>query len=189
MTAIALFGTSADPPTTGHQAILRWLSDRYDWVAVWASDNPYKQHQTPLERRMAMLHLAIADIDTQRNNISLNRELSSSRSIETVERAREQWGAEVELTLVVGADLVPQLPRWYRAEALFREVTLLIVPRLGYPLTSEQLQALADAGAGYEIADFEPPAVSSTDYRRARDRDAAIPSVEDYIHQQQLYAS
>jgi len=189
MTAIALFGTSADPPTTGHQAILRWLSDRFDWVAVWASDNPYKQHQTPLDRRMTMLRLAIAEIDTQRNNISLNRELSSPRSIETVQRAREQWGQAVELTLVVGADLVPQLPRWYRADDLFREVTLLIVPRLGYPLAAEHLQALAERSARYEIADFEPPAVSSTGYRQERDRQAAIPSVEDYIHQQRLYAS
>ncbi|NJL03037.1 MAG: nicotinate-nucleotide adenylyltransferase [Spirulinaceae cyanobacterium RM2_2_10] len=189
MTAIALFGTSADPPTTGHQAILRWLSDRYDWVAVWASDNPYKEHQTPLECRMAMLHLAIADIDTQRNNISLNRELSSARTIETVECARAQWGAAVDLTLVVGADLVPQLPRWYRAKDLFCEVSLLIVPRPGYVLTPEALQALTRSGGRYEIANFEPPDVSSTAYRQARDREAAIPSVEDYIHQQQLYAS
>lgn len=32
---IALFGTSADPPTIGHQGILQWLSGRYDVVVVW----------------------------------------------------------------------------------------------------------------------------------------------------------
>ena len=42
---IALFGTSADPPTAGHQKILRWLSEGYDRVAVWAADNPFKCHQ------------------------------------------------------------------------------------------------------------------------------------------------
>ena len=55
MTQIALFGTSADPPTSGHQAILLWLSQRFDKVVVWASDNPFKTHQTLLEHRMAML--------------------------------------------------------------------------------------------------------------------------------------
>ena len=60
---VALFGTSADPPTAGHQAILKWLSERYDWVAVWASDNPFKFHQTSLEHRGAMLRLLIEDID------------------------------------------------------------------------------------------------------------------------------
>ena len=47
MTQIALFGTSADPPSIAHREILRWLCDRYDWVAVWASDNPMKPQQTP----------------------------------------------------------------------------------------------------------------------------------------------
>ncbi|MFN6300225.1 MAG: nicotinic acid mononucleotide adenylyltransferase, partial [Microcystis sp.] len=28
MLKIALFGTSADPPTAGHQAILKWLSEQ-----------------------------------------------------------------------------------------------------------------------------------------------------------------
>ncbi|NET52841.1 MAG: nicotinic acid mononucleotide adenylyltransferase, partial [Merismopedia sp. SIO2A8] len=35
MTTLALFGTSADPPTAGHQQILRWLSYQYDHVIVW----------------------------------------------------------------------------------------------------------------------------------------------------------
>jgi nicotinate-nucleotide adenylyltransferase len=42
MQKIALFGTSADPPTAGHKTILSWLSQNFDWVAVWASDNPFK---------------------------------------------------------------------------------------------------------------------------------------------------
>ncbi|MEM6592470.1 MAG: nicotinic acid mononucleotide adenylyltransferase, partial [Cyanobacteria bacterium P01_C01_bin.73] len=40
MTRIALFGTSADPPHQGHQAILTWLARRFNHVAVWAADNP-----------------------------------------------------------------------------------------------------------------------------------------------------
>jgi nicotinate-nucleotide adenylyltransferase len=35
---VALFGTSADPPTAGHQAIIRWLSEHFDHVAVWAGE-------------------------------------------------------------------------------------------------------------------------------------------------------
>ena len=60
---IALFGTSADPPTAGHQEILQWLSERYDWVAVWAADNPFKSHQTALLHRAAMLQLLITNIN------------------------------------------------------------------------------------------------------------------------------
>ena len=34
--AIALLGTSADPPTRGHQVLLEGLLNRYGNVATWA---------------------------------------------------------------------------------------------------------------------------------------------------------
>ena len=57
MTKIALFGTSADPPTKGHQAIIKWLSKNFEKVVIWASDNPLKNHQTFLEKRSKMLSI------------------------------------------------------------------------------------------------------------------------------------
>ncbi|MCW6035392.1 nicotinate-nucleotide adenylyltransferase [Spirulina subsalsa FACHB-351] len=189
MTEIALFGTSADPPTSGHQTILRWLSNHYDWVAVWASDNPFKQHQTPLEHRMMMLRLVIMEIEAPRHNISLNRELSHPRSLTTVQKAREIWGDEVNLNLVIGADLIPQLPRWYNVETLLKQVQLLIVPRFGYAIDPEGLAQLETLGGNYAIADLNAPGVSSSAYREEGDQSVVIPLVQDYIHQQQLYAS
>ncbi|MBD2576663.1 nicotinate-nucleotide adenylyltransferase [Oscillatoria sp. FACHB-1406] len=188
MTQIALFGTSADPPTEGHKAILRWLSDRYDLVAVWASDNPLKSQQTPLDRRTTMLQLLLLELTTPRQNINLHQELSSPRAIETIEQAREKWGDSVELIFTLGADLVVQLPRWYRARDFLQQVELLIVPRQGYAIAPESLQQLEHLGGKYKIADFTPPPVSSTAYRD-RTQIAAIPAaIEDYIHQEQLYA-
>ncbi|MDY7015832.1 MAG: nicotinate-nucleotide adenylyltransferase [Cyanobacteriota bacterium] len=185
---IALFGTSADPPTEAHAAILGWLSNRYDWVAVWASDNPFKSRQTPLDRRMTMLQLSILELDTPRKNISLNRELSSPRTLETVQTARAKWGNEVELTLVVGADLVAQIPRWYRVEDLLQQVRLLVVPRPGYSIDNRHLERLQRLGGKYAIADFTPPPLSSSAYRDRRDTHAVPQSVEEYIHREQLYA-
>src|ERR687894_2893931 len=128
MINIALFGTSADPPTSAHQAILTWLSHHYDLVAVWASDNPFKSHQTPLEHRSTMLRLLIEEIELPRRNISLYQSLSSPRTLETVEQARQYWGSQVDLTLVIGADLVNQMPRWYQIDQLLKQVQLLVVP-------------------------------------------------------------
>ncbi|WAL59240.1 nicotinate-nucleotide adenylyltransferase [Thermocoleostomius sinensis] len=186
MTSIALFGTSADPPTAGHQSILAWLSDQFDEVAVWASDNPFKSHQTPLEHRAAMLQLLIEDIYPPRHNIHLRPEMSSPRSLITVERAKQQW-PESTLTLVIGADLVAQLPQWYRVEDLLQQVNLLIVPRSGYPLTNSDLQPLQQQGATVEIANLSVPAVSSTAYREEGDSEIVTPPVEAYIHREQLY--
>ncbi|MGJ5673231.1 MAG: nicotinate-nucleotide adenylyltransferase [Nostochopsis sp.] len=184
---IALFGTSADPPTAGHQAIIKWLSQHYDRVVIWAADNPFKSHQTLLQHRVAMLHLLINDIHSPHQNISLEQELSSFRTLETLDKAKQRWGIETEFTLVIGSDLVSQLPRWYRVEDLLHQVQLLIVPRPGYIIDESSLQAVEDLGAKIAIAELHAPDVSSTAYRNNGDPEALTPSVTDYINQQHLY--
>jgi len=188
MVNIALFGTSADPPTAAHQAILKWLSHHYDYVAVWASDNPFKSHQTPLEHRSQMLRLLIEEIEPPQRNVSLHQSLSSPRTLETVEKAREHWGLQVGFTLAIGADLISQMPHWYQIDQLLKQVQLLVVPRPGYEIDEVGLEELRKLGAEVAIADLKAPAVSSTAYRENGDTEAVTPPVEDYIHREQLYA-
>lgn len=185
MKRIALFGTSADPPTAGHQSILCWLAKRYDWVAVWAADNPFKSHQTPLQHRAAMLRLLIEDIPSSQN-IGFYPE-SSYRTVETVEKAKERWGADANLTLVVGSDLVSQLPRWYQIEDLLQQVQLLIVQRPGYLVEDADLKQLLSLGANCAIADMTGPDVSSTAYRKHGDTQALTPLIQEYIYREHLY--
>ncbi len=184
---VALFGTSADPPTAGHQAIIRWLSERYDWVAVWAADNPFKSHQTALEHRVAMLRLLIANIDSPRQNIGLGQELSAMRTLETVEKAKVRWGNDAEFTLVIGSDLLTQLPRWYRSKDLLQQVQLLVVSRPGYAIDEFSLESVRMLSGKIAIANFTGPSVSSTAYRENGDPEALTPPVVAYIHREHLY--
>lgn len=184
---VALFGTSADPPTAGHQAILSWLSEAYDWVAVWAADNPFKSHRAGLEHRAAMLQLLIADIDTPRHNIALQQELSSLRTLETVFKAKLLWPDHAELILVIGSDLLNQLPRWYRVEELLRQVQLLVVPRPGYAIDESSLEKVQNLGGKIAIATLIGLDVSSTAYREHGDRKGLIPPIVAYIHREHLY--
>ncbi len=184
---IALFGTSADPPTAAHQSILQWLSDHYDQVAVWASDNPFKDNQTPLEHRMAMLELVIHSLNLAQPNVRVYRELSDRRSLNSLEKAQKIWGEDADYSLVIGSDLVQQIPQWYRAQELFQAVTLLIIPRPGHPLNRKDLGKLKTLGATYEIAQMEAPEISSTIYRQTKDKTVIPDPVKDYIYQQKLY--
>jgi nicotinate-nucleotide adenylyltransferase len=187
MKRIALFGTSADPPTAGHKTILNWLAQHFDWVAVWASDNPFKSHQTSLEHRSAMLLLMIQEINSPQQNLCLYPELSSPRTLETVARAKSMWGS-AEFTLVIGSDLVEQLPRWYQVEDLLKQVQLLVVPRPNYPPQELDLWQLRRMGADVAIACLNAPDVSSTSYRETGDTQALTPTIEDYINRENLYA-
>ena len=184
---IALFGTSADPPTTGHQTILDWLSSHYDRVAVWAADNPFKSHQASLSHRAAMLQLLIADLEAPQANIALEQDLSSLKTIETLTKARKRWGDNTEFTLVIGSDLLTQLPRWYQARKLLQQVKLLVVPRPGYAINQSNLQAVQNLGGEIAIASLTGPNISSTDYRESGNLEALTPSVAAYILIEHLY--
>ena len=187
MKRIALFGTSADPPTVGHQTILHWLSQHYDLVVVWASDNPFKQHQTSLKDRTEMLRLAIADIDTSQNNISLHPELSDRHTLVTVNKAREKWGYDSEFSLVIGSDILQQITSWYRIKELLKLVKVLVVPRLGYSICKQSLESLAQIGGRCAIATLNAPKASSSNYRLQKDQSLITSAVNNYIFQNNLY--
>ncbi|MFM6579813.1 MAG: nicotinate-nucleotide adenylyltransferase [Dolichospermum sp.] len=184
---IALFGTSADPPTAGHLVILKWLSEHYDWVAVWAADNPLKSQQTPLSHRAVMLELLIKDINISRKNIALEQDLSSWRTLETVKKAKLKWGEHIEYTLVIGADLVNQLPRWYHIQDLLQQVQLLVIPRPGYIIDNSSLEKVKQIGGKIAIANLIGLDVSSTAFREQGDMNTLTPPVVAYIYQQHLY--
>ena len=185
---IALFGTSADPPTIAHQEIISWLAAQFDSVAVWAADNPFKTHGASLEQRSQMLELLISEIDSSLSKqAQVYRELSSQRTLETVITARSIW-SDSEFVLTVGADLIKQLPDWYRARELLTQVSLLIIPRTGNQIAIKDLQILTeDLGAKITIAPLSTPPISSTVIRNSHSIVGLTPPVAAYIQQHQLY--
>ncbi len=182
--AIALFGTSADPPTRGHRALLRGLLAHYPRVATWASDNPMKQHGAPLAVRQELLAALVAGLEDPR--ISLEQELSSPWAIETLERAARRWPAR-PLVFVVGSDLVAQIPRWRRAEAVLAACRLAIVPRGGWPLEAEALARLEQMGARTELLPLEIPATASSALRSGADLSQLPAELRPLLLQHNLY--
>jgi nicotinate-nucleotide adenylyltransferase len=181
---LALFGTSADPPTVAHQQIIQWLGSQFQRVAVWASDNPFKQHAAPLAQRSEMLQCLVTALSQP--SISVEPDLSSPRAFETLGRARQRW-PQAQLTFVVGSDLVAQIPRWYRASDLVRLTRFLIVPRPYTWPSATDLQRLSDLGAEWVIAPLTVPSVSSTAYRQQAAGEVIPPAVRDYIEAHGLY--
>jgi nicotinate-nucleotide adenylyltransferase len=187
MPKIALFGTSADPPTEGHKFIINWLSQNFDQVAIWASNNPFKSHKTSLEKRSKMLRLMIEEINAHDQNISVYPELSSHRALETVTQAQLLW-KNAEFTFVIGSDLVTQLPHWYKIADFLKKVQLLVIYRPGYPTEDINLGALRKLGAPITIAPLIGPNTSSTAYREKGDINALSPVIKAYIEQEKLYS-
>ncbi len=183
---IALFGTSADPPTYGHLEILTWLSKRYDRTAVWASDNPFKRDQTPLSDRTEMLRLLVTLSGEPLETLQVYPGLSDPRTIITYDRAAKIW-PNAKFTFVLGADLLPQLPTWYQAKELLEAVELLVIPRSGYQILDSAIDQIKSLGGMLEIANLITPNVSSSAYRHDMAPNTVPTIVQSYIQQQELY--
>jgi nicotinate-nucleotide adenylyltransferase len=181
---LALLGTSADPPTAGHRALLEGLAEHYGQVVTWASDNPFKQHGAPLAIRAQLLEALVQDLRDPR--IRHNQAISSPRAIDTVTSAAELWPSH-ELVFVVGGDLAAQVPRWYRAAELLQRCRLAVVPRQGFPLDPEAIATIEALGGQPEVVHLPVPATASSAIRRRPSPEQVPPALWAELVKHNLY--
>lgn len=181
---VALLGTSADPPTLGHQRLLEQLLQRYPLVVTWASDNPAKQHGAPLELRAQMLTALVQQLHNPR--LLHVQELSSPWAITTLERAAQRW-PEAQLVFVVGSDLAADIPRWRQAAAVLQRSRLVVVPRGGWPLQPETTATLEHLGAQVEVLPLRVPATASSALRQQIDASQIPAAVWPLLREHNLY--
>ena len=184
MAQIALLGTSADPPTRGHQALLNGLLQLYPQVATWASDNPKKEHGAPLALRAELLQSLVEQINNPR--LELTQALSDPFTIRTLERARARW-PRAELVFVVGSDLAVQIPSWKQSDQWLPHCRLAIAQRQGWPLTAAALQGLRQLGARVQQLNLAIPASASSDLRQHPQQDHLPESVWPLLLKHNLY--
>jgi len=182
--SLALLGTSADPPTEGHRALLEGLADHYGEVATWASDNPFKQHGAPLPLRRALLAALVKQIDNPR--LHHLQGLSSPYAIVTLERARAHW-PRAQLVFVVGSDLAGQIPRWKQAREVLGCCRLAIAPRQHWPLQPQTRHELERLGARIELLPIPVPATASSLLRQAPDPGQIPGAVWSLLLEHNLY--
>ena len=107
---------------------------RLDRLLLVVANDPWQKSGqravSPAADRYALTQLLAHEIPgAEASRLEIDRG-GPSYSVDTAEEVlAEAGGQPVELYLVVGADLVPELASWHRAEDLQRLVTLAIVSR------------------------------------------------------------
>ncbi len=181
---IALLGTSADPPTLGHQALLEGLLELFPKVITWASNNPMKKHRAPLDKRKHFLLTLVKAINNP--NLELKQELSSPWSIVTLEKALNLWPNK-ELIFVIGSDLAEQLPQWAKADVFLKKARIGIAPRDGWPISKNVLIKIKKLGGRVDLLPLQIPASASSEIL-SQDKSCQIPqAVFRAIIQENLY--
>ena len=184
--SIALFGTSADPPTIGHKKILEELSRIYDFTISYVSNNPKKKHIEDISIRSHLLKTLIEDLDNPK--ILFNQSVSSQWAVESIKKCKEIYEFN-NLDFVIGSDLIKDIFYWKNFDKIILEVSFYIILREGYPLESNTLKMLETYKVKFKISTIKIPETSSSNFRLNFNCSNLPTSLIDIVKKNNLYES
>jgi len=184
--SIALFGTSADPPTIGHKKILEELSKIYAFTIGYVSNNPNKNHKEDISIRSYLLKTLIEDLDN--NKILFNQSLSSQWAVESIKKSKEIYEFN-NLDFVIGSDLIKDIFYWKNFDKIILEACFFIILREGYPIESNTLKMLETYRVKFKISTIKTPNISSSKFRLNFNCSNLPSSLIDIVKKNNLYES
>ena len=183
---IALFGTSADPPTIGHKKILEELSKIYALTISYVSNNPKKTHKEDILPRSHLLKTLIEDLDNPK--ILFNQRVSSKWAVESIKKCKKIYELN-NLDFVIGSDLIKDIFYWKNFDKIISEVSFFIILREGYPITSKTFKMLETYEVKFKISSIKIPNISSSKFRLNSNYSNIPTSIIDIIKKNNLYIS
>jgi len=141
---IGLFGGTFDPPHLGHLILASEAHSQLELTRLlWTltPEPPHKQEQliTPIEHRLAMVNLAIADNPSfELSRVELDRP-GPHYTLDTV-RIIAQQNPDAEIVPIIGGDSLHDLPKWHQPKELLYACHWVGVMRR--PEDSANLEAL-----------------------------------------------
>ncbi|OYD07615.1 nicotinate-nucleotide adenylyltransferase [Paludifilum halophilum] len=140
---IGIFGGSFDPVHIGHLVMADQAREALGLDEVWfvpASSPPHKSGGTKAspEHRVAMVERAIDGFSPFRLSRAEIERPGLSYTADTVQTFTERYPDD-RFYLIVGADMVLDLPRWHRIEQIVKSVRVVGLMRPGVSLEDEGL--------------------------------------------------
>lgn len=154
--SVCVYGGSFDPPHVCHVLATAWALSVLDVDEVWwvpVFGHAFDKRLTPFETRFEMCSAALNALPASVRVDDIERRLGGTSRTWTTLEALEAAHPATTFSVLIGADLVEQIPRWYRGDELQRRWAIHVVGRAGYT---------AD-----EAAPIELPDVSSSSLRAA----------------------
>jgi nicotinate-nucleotide adenylyltransferase len=179
--SVGFFGGSFDPPHVGHVLAVAYVLSVHpveEVRVVPVFRHPFAKRTTPFEDRLEMCRRAFAWLPGVSVSDVEARLGGESLTLRTLE-ALSAEDPEIDLRLIIGSDVVADLPKWHRFDRIAEIAPPLILARAG-----------AAGAHGAEVL----PRVSSTEVREALaagDRASIAPlvprAVLDHIEARGLY--
>lgn len=180
-----VFGGSFNPPTIAHYAIIKTIcSLDYEEVIIVPNGNKYKlKDMVSFEHRYQMLKLMTKDL----NKVSISRLEESNSFKGTIETLRNLNHP----VFVMGDDSLLTIKEWINYEVLIKENKFLVFTRnrkvddlINYVKEDEILNKYFDH---FNFLELSFPDVSSSMFRKTKDKNIVTKEVYDYIIKNNLY--
>lgn len=170
--SVGVFGGSFNPPHIGHVlacALLRSGHELDGVLVVPVFQHPFEKELAPFADRLRMCELAMAWMPGVEVSDVERRLGGESFTLHTVEALLAEEPARA-LRLVIGADVLADLPKWHRYDRIAELAPPIVLGRAGVvhpdapaPLlpavSSTEVRALVRAGKEGELAALVPAAV------------------------------
>ena len=201
---IVLFGGTFDPVHNGHLIIARAVGEQRGYRKITLVPSSRGPHKGPAAAsdadRVKMLQLAVEGDDLfEVSQIELQRP-APSYTYDTLREIRESCGADRPIDLIIGADMLADLPNWYRADDVVKLARLVIAARPPWDQQSAEIADLLDERFGKCLAEdmiegiCKTPliGISSTDIRQRLGEGLSVrymvpDAVGEYIKKHNLY--
>ena len=184
--SIAIFGTSADPPTIGHKKILEELSKIYAFTISYVSNNPNKIHKEDISIRSYLLKTLIENLDNPK--ILFNQSVSSKWAVESIKKCKEIYEFN-NLDFVIGSDLIKDIFYWKNFDKVILEASFFIILRKGYPIESNTFKMLENYKVKFKISTIKIPETSSSNFRLNFNCSNLPTALIDIVKKKNLYES
>jgi len=201
---IGIFGGTFDPIHIGHLILMEEARYHLDLDRIYlipAADPPHKQDRdiTPVEHRLSMVQLAIADLEyVWLNRVDIDR-AGPHYSVDTVALIREQASsdsvdANPDIYFLVGLDSLRDLPTWAEPMRLLQSCKLVALQRhdveIDWDTLSAQLPTVRDRVIILDMPEVE---IASSVLRERVGQGMPIRhqvprSVEAYLRKHALYS-
>jgi nicotinate-nucleotide adenylyltransferase len=133
---VALIGGSFNPPHVGHLLAAHFVRATEPVDAVWlvpAYHHPFGKELAPFAHRLRMCELLCADASGWLQVSDVEHTLGGAgRTVDTLRHLSASFPSH-RWTLVVGSDIVSDLPKWKEPEAIRALAHLLVLNRAGHP--------------------------------------------------------
>jgi len=167
---VAIFGGSFNPPHVAHQMAALYVLETAPVDELWlvpAVRHAFGKTLAPFADRLAMCEVAAAALGPRVRVSAIERDLGGeSRTLRTIRRLQQEHPG-TSFSLVIGADLLAEVPSWLGGAELQRTVPFIVVGRAGFtggdvpvalPAVSSR-QVRAALATGGEVRGLVPRAV------------------------------